>query len=306
MLTQQNVRQVLYKQEGEFIKWYIIKYKKEEDVMKIKYNDSFDIDKIVAYLKPYTTNINTSYMWDTPANEELLHAKDSGMFNTEQFNVLISEKNMLERNVLLKKILCSILSSTNSSESKKMIFKWIVNKWGGINFKNINKLYDSVIKFLDKNNLNTQKLSFDSIASVTKVLSFVCPEKYIIYDARVAYSVNWILLKTGASKMFFPMPESRNSKLNAVDISTLIRLSNINNYESKVGTKHMISNSDKEVFIDKSMAYTTLCDLIMKVNNRLWDDDRKEYPFYTEMLIFSLADTNIFSDILGSCILNIG
>lgn len=272
--------------------------------MKIECNE-FDIDKIVDYLKPYSYCLNTSYTWNTPANEELLKATEIGVFNLEQCNALIIEINMFERNVILKKLLSKMLSDASSHETKKVIFKWIVQKWGGINVKDEEKLYTSVVSFLEQNT-SPKKLSFDSIASVTKVLSFIDPERYIIYDARVAYSVNWILLKTGASKLFFPMPESRNSKLNAIDISTLIRLSNVNNYSRNIGTNRMISNADKEVFIGKAMAYTTLCDLIMKVNDRLWEDDRKKYPFYTEMLIFSLADTNIFSDILESCNFNIG
>lgn len=36
----------------------------------------------------------------------------------------------------------------------------------------------------------------------------------------------------------------------------------------------MISSYVKEVFIGKLIAYTTLCDLIIKVNNRLWEDER--------------------------------
>lgn len=265
----------------------------------------FDINMVINYLKPYSYHLDTSYIWDTPNESQLLDAVEKGIFNMTQLNKLISEKNMFERNVILKKMLYTILSATNSPETKKMIFKWIVYNWGGINVKDIDKLYSAVVKFSNYDK-GSQKLAFDSIASVTKILSFMHPEKYIIYDARVAYSMNWILLKTGASKMFFPMPDSRNSKLNAIDISTLIRLSKIYNYSGKIGTNRMISNSDKEVFIQKSMAYITLCDLIMKINKRLWEDDRRKYPFYTEMLIFSLADTDIFNDILNSCDFTIG
>lgn len=113
--------------------------------------------------------------------------------------------------------------------------------------------------------------------------------------------MNWILLKTKASKSFFPMPESRNSKLNAINIATLIRISNDKSYIDNIGANKMISNCDKKIFIEKSMAYITLCNLISELNIKLWDDDKKQYPFYMEMLIFSLSDTEIFSDILNSC-----
>lgn len=127
------------------------------------------------------------------------------------------------------------------------------------------------------------------------------PKEYIIYDARVAYAINWILLKTKSLKIFFPIPESRNSKLNAINVSTLIRMSNAKPYIDNIGNSKIISKCDKNLFIDKSKTYVTLCDLISQINMNLWDDDKKQYPFYTEMLLFLLADTKIFSDILNSC-----
>lgn len=268
--------------------------------MSDKYGDLFDLDKIVKYLKPYTYYIDDLYKWSTPSDKDLTDAVEKGILNTEQFTELISEENMFKRNVILKKSIFQIITSTNSSEFKKVIFKWIVNKWGGINVKNPDNLYKSVMNSWE-HSLKENKLSFEGIASISKVLSFMLPEKYIIYDARVAYAINWILLKTKASRVFFPMPESRNSKLNAINISTLIRMSNQELYEDNIGTNKMISNCDKHIFIEKTMAYVILCNLISDINMRLWDDDKRRYPFYTEMLIFSLADTEIFSDMLKSC-----
>ncbi|MBU5440121.1 hypothetical protein KQI42_19185 [Tissierella sp. MSJ-40] len=96
---------------------------------------------------------------------------------------------------------------------------------------------------------DSNKLAFESIASVSKVLSFMFVEQYIIYDARVAYAMNWIFLKTNSSKVFFTMPESRNSKLNTLDISTLSRLSNVKGHINNIGINKMVSNSDKNIFI---------------------------------------------------------
>lgn len=115
--------------------------------MNDKYDGLFDLDKIVNYLKPYTYYLNESYIWDTPSEEELLDAVGKGILNAEQFNELISEKNMVERNVILKKRMFEIIASTNSLEFKKIIFKWVVSKWGGINVKDIDKLYKSVTYF---------------------------------------------------------------------------------------------------------------------------------------------------------------
>ncbi|MGP9668408.1 hypothetical protein ACT3TV_09865, partial [Psychrobacter sp. AOP31-A1-22] len=49
-----------------------------------------------------------------------------------------------------------------------------------------------------KQELKLKKLSkknFETISSLSKVASFLDPEKYFIYDARVAYSLNWLILK---------------------------------------------------------------------------------------------------------------
>ena len=217
---------------------------------------------------------------------------------------LIEEKNLFKRNIILKEIMCKIIDENTLPQSKKIIFKWIVSKWGGINVKDIDKIYESVITF-QQQKLKTNQLSFQGIASISKILSFMFPKEYIIYDARVAYAINWILLKTKSSKIFFPIPESRNSKLNAINVSTLIRTSNAKPYIDNIGNSKIISKCDKNLFIDKSKTYVTLCDLISQINMNLWDDDKKQYPFYTEMLLFLLADTKIFSDILNSCSLTI-
>ena len=264
----------------------------------------FDLDKIVNYLKPYCSRLNSLYVWEPPSDKYLINGENDEIFSVEERNKLLSEKNMFERNVTLKNILSKKIYLTDSPDNKKIIFKWIVNKWGGINVKDIDKLHTRIINFLNQR-LDTTKLNFNGISSISKVLSFISPEKYIIYDARVAYSMNWILLKTNASEMFFPMPESRNSKLSAIDISTLIRLSKVHNYKNNLESKRIISYSDKKVFIEKSKAYTILCDLILEINKNLWQDNRKEYPFYTEMLLFSLADNIIFSDVLNFCNLDI-
>ncbi|WP_155241936.1 hypothetical protein [Clostridium pasteurianum] len=95
--------------------------------MKIKYSELFDINKIVNYLKPYSSYLNKSYIWNTPLEMELLDAVENKIFNEIQFNELISEENMFQRNVILKKMICKIILSTNSAETKKKIFKWIVN-----------------------------------------------------------------------------------------------------------------------------------------------------------------------------------
>lgn len=253
----------------------------------------FDIDKIVDYLKPFSQELISTYFWDTPSDRDMLNAFEDQLFNKEQYETLLSQKNMFTRNVELKKILSVSLSKTESEDIRKKIYKWIVKKWGGIDVKNIDKLYLTISDFLASSEKPNSKL-FESISSNSKILSFINPDKYIIYDARVAYTLNWIMLKTDASKVFFPMPLGRNSKLTAIDISTLIRLTKTDRYIDNFGHSKMIDVSDKKIFIKKSEAYTIMCNLVKEINDKLWDDEKRNYPFFTEMLMFALADKDIF------------
>ena len=83
----------------------------------------------------------------------------------------------------------------------------------------------SVLEFL-----RTDRPKFKRIASTSKVGGFMTPTKNIIYDSRVAYTMNWIILSEDAGDRFFPIPEGRNSKMQAFDLDVLIRLKFLNIY----------------------------------------------------------------------------
>jgi hypothetical protein len=128
------------------------------------------------------------------------------------------------------------------------------------------------------------------------------PEDCIIYDSRVVYSLNWILLPENASDVFFPIPEGRNSKMMAFDMSTLIHLKRISEFHftgDDIPKKH-ISATDGKIFIAKDRAFQQLNMLIKEVHRQLWkgDESKQKKLFYTEMLLFSIADNIVFKDIL--------
>jgi hypothetical protein len=93
--------------------------------------------------------------------------------------------------------------------------------------------------------------------------------------------------------------------MSAFDLNVLIRLQHINQYhpidsvdfENK---RTYISSIDKLIYVPKPEAYYEMNKLISIVNEALWDDYRKDEPFYTEMLLFSIADTEIFKDITSN------
>lgn len=263
-----------------------------------------DVSKVVDYLTPYKDKLETLYLWDTPSDQHVESLENKGIISEEQAKCLYSAENAFERNVLLKDTLNTVLENEKTKDKRLNIYSWIIREWGGIYGGNVENYYGKIDKFL--NDCSEMKsIEFDNIASVSKVLSFSQPSEYIIYDSRVAYALNWILLKTNASDKYFPIPEGRNSKLRAYDLATLIRLKNVTYKAQSKDNGKVISNMDKAVFIEKPKAYTGMCDIIKRINALLWKDERKDFPFYTEMLLFSMADTLIFDDILQSCSLEI-
>ena len=91
--------------------------------------------------------------------------------------------------------------------------------------------------------------------------------------------------------------------MSAFDLNVLIRLKNISNYQPKniehLNHKLYINNADKKLFIHKKDAYFELNNLIKIINEKLWHDEneKKQNLYYTEMLLFSIADREIFMDI---------
>ena len=235
-------------------------------------------------------------------------AYEKGLLANEEMDKLLGMDSSYERNVYLKEAISKKLaSSVNGKEAD--YFNWIVKVWGGI--RTYSKSPEYVRKCINTL-LNDNYLTFDGIASMSKIVSFMFPDKYIIYDARVCYSLNWILLKNKASNKYFPVPESRNTKLNAFDIDVIIRLANMENYQVSQTvnptSRTFINQRDKSLYITQEEAYITMCDLINIINKELWDDNdrRKVFPFYTEMILFAIAVEEIFIDIANSCKLEVG
>ena len=219
------------------------------------------------------------------------------------------ELNYFQKDEKLKDILSKKLQESYSKDKKQFddIALWIIRDWGGIHSgsnsdKEKKETLELVNTFID-----TKKIKFKRIASTSKVAGFMYPDKNIIYDSRVSYTVNWIILSLEIDLRFFPIPEGRNSKMKAFDLDVLIRLKNIKSYKCddfKTTKKH-ISIIDKDFYIPDDDAYYEMNKLIHEVNEMLWDNKRKNEPFYTEMLLFSLADTIVYKEITDTISLNL-
>ncbi|WP_254454467.1 hypothetical protein [Flavobacterium sp. M31R6] len=237
----------------------------------------------------------TLYNWNAKI-ERLVELETLTVEQVYEINSLTN----YEKELQLKKIVGKKLNETLKSRSDlfNQLCLWIVKDWGGITSANDKDTVNVIKDFLVQ-----EKPNFNRIASSSKVGSYLYPDRNIIYDSRVAYSLNWIILSENAGQQFFPIPEGRNSKMSAFDLNVLIRLKNISNYQPKniehLNHKLYINNADKKLFIHKKDAYFELNNLIKIINEKLWHDEneKKQNLYYTEMLLFSIADREIFMDI---------
>ena len=91
--------------------------------------------------------------------------------------------------------------------------------------------------------------------------------------------------------------------MSAFDLNVLIRLKNISVYKpadiKQLDHRLYIKNSDKQLFINKKDAYSELNNLVKQISQKLWkgDKEKEQNLYFTEMLLFSIADREVFMDI---------
>lgn len=255
----------------------------------------FEIDKIVQYLDRHKSDLPTLYNW----NAKIERLTELETLTAEQVNN-INALSSYEKELQLKKLVGHKLNETlkNNKTLFDKLCLWVIKDWGGILTANDNDTIKLIEIFL-----NQDKPDFNRIASSSKVGAYLFPDRNIIYDSRVAYSLNWIILSENAGQQYFPIPEGRNSKMSAFDLNVLIRLKNISTYQP-TDIKHLdnrlfIKNADKKLYIDKKIAYSELNKLVKQINQKLWqgDNEKEQNLYFTEMLLFSIADREIFIDI---------
>lgn len=206
------------------------------------------------------------------------------LFSEIEIEELNKVTNTFERNIKLKKVIKD--KASGSYDFTNLNF-WIVNDWGGIrtfkqNERNINKIkkFSTQLK-----NSRLTKDTFDTISSLSKISSFIEPDNYVIYDSRVIYAINWLIMTSGKSEVkYFPMPIGRNQKLVDFDINTIIHLTHLEKYQNG------------QLFYNYQFAYFEFCKLIKELSKAIFEEKEKE-PYYLEMLLFTIADNEIFCEL---------
>ncbi|MBB5055314.1 hypothetical protein HNQ36_005325 [Afipia massiliensis] len=118
-----------------------------------------------------------------------------------------------EQNVALKAFLSRRWLDAKPTE-KRRIAEWMIRDWGGIR-RNSDSRIKSYVLLADEAEPETP---LEGVSSYSKVLSIRNPEKYAIYDSRVAASLNALQLMDQQSlglkqAVAFSCPASQNKKI---------------------------------------------------------------------------------------------
>lgn len=215
------------------------------------------MEQLIQRLKELSieSNLEKKFIWD---------------FNNSPISLPKTLHGSYAKNIYLKENLKDKLKSNDLD-----IYYWIVQEWGGISsFKKNDKNNSKINVFKQQlNDREMTKETFSTISSLSKIASFLHPNRYAIYDARAIYSLNWLLFNFTDGKLLFPQPKGRNSKLVQYDLETIFRL-------SKRSIKYKLYKK----------AYFEYCELLKYLSKKVYGEEK---PYKMEMLLFSIAPTII-------------
>ena len=160
-------------------------------------------------------NLGNEYSWECKGNsrKKLGHILDGHGIILD--DIFCSSDTKKAANIRLHSVISSILGELDDDAQKQLCF-WFIKDWGGIrrgNPKTIMSWLERLSNFEEKNVLEFIKTQgYSRISSWSKILSFIAPEKYAIYDSRTAFASNFILNKMGNERRFY-MPTGRNKRI---------------------------------------------------------------------------------------------
>lgn len=173
-----------------------------------------------------------------------------------------NKKVEFQQHIELKEKLHDIINVDNCEK----IFYWIVYTWGGVKENKCSSIsqfvedYKKTIGEKDGEKLLEKFASRQKrVASWSKILSFLYPLDYFIYDRRVAFTLDYLY---GTIK--YPVPSGFNTVVNA----------------------HV--EGDRQPTLNE---YKQYCSQIKELHLKLWPNgDENKKPYLTEMLIFALLE----------------
>lgn len=240
------------------------------------------MDKLIQNIGELADKIDLEkrFNWDNWTQDLL----KSELFSKDEKNRILEQQSGFIKNIELKKV----LHARFKNKAETDLAFWYIQKWGGIaNFKEKNLAI--VNSAIDKSSKKEYLTSLQSISSLSKITSIVDIENQVIYDSRVIYAFNWLILKRfGGNLKFFPIPEGRSSIASNFDIGTIINFKFHKRYE------------EKDLYFEPKQAYQQFCKIIKLINSAVYPNYKNE-PFRLEMLLFSAFDKEIIND-MKECI----
>lgn len=275
--------------------WKFSHYKSSRTSYNNSTMDKTTIEKIAEILNKFLELKSlkdrcTTRVPELPAFCEKLNRKIKAIKKIEKIEENGKEKkkeNLFEQNKLLKENLKECFNSPDFEQNKLSLINYIINTWGGIqeikedekSGKKVNRkelIFDDIasVKQSSTDQIDNMGISGDYISSRSKVLSFLAPEKYVICDSRVIFSLNWLLFITRTKEQFvqFSKLEPRNKTCKAYSLSYLLEKYNLQTAEEKTRYREFI-----DVIKD-------LTDELKKKQGNVWE------IYCTEMLLFQIAD----------------
>ncbi|MBM3594366.1 MAG: hypothetical protein FJX31_00890 [Alphaproteobacteria bacterium] len=121
-----------------------------------------------------------------------------------QLDAFFDETDELKHATLLRSHLAPLMKGQSGSDAIS-ISKWIVKEWGGIatGTDAVSHWYRQCNQY-GRGEVNTfvSRIGSARIASWSKILSFVYPQEYPIYDARIGAALNSVLWQVRAARYF--------------------------------------------------------------------------------------------------------
>lgn len=274
------------------------------------------VGELAKFLGPYSGDLELSKLYQWPIDRALSKLSESVVSAQWANTIKNSSDSIFKKSINLRdRMKCALQDEELISGDRKYFINWIIKEWGGIG-KRRGKSGDghdeNLVEIVDQaekeHDIHKNLFSFDRIASWSKYLAFKYPNERAIYDARVIYSLNWLLYKARATR-YFPSSGTENTLMKAFNYDHLILLSIIgtDNVRAKIKsdienrkTKSLAINSlKKNVYIREKDAYFCYCNLLNEIAGRIYPIDPHALT-KIEMILFAIADKNIILQVVNA------
>ena len=230
------------------------------------------INYLCSKLKEFSSSVNLDHTYQNTKY-------DCPLLSVSEINELEKE-SPLKRQIKLKRLVSKELMDNFEHWDAN---EWIVHEWGGIRRFNVNN-HHRIFAFRDQ--LTHGSLdNLNCISSLSKIASFVRPQSFFVYDSRVAFAINGILLdfvkqhpKERNHVVFFPIPSAPGQRKQQMEFAI----------------NRTVLNAP---FIPEADSYIDYNKLVLTLGKKL---NNNQPPCWVEMLLFELGKTNgIISQLCG-------